>query len=233
VPEDFSSAASRTALVAGATGLVGASLVQRLVGTREFARIVALVRRPLGPDFAGVDARVVDFGNLDAFPALGATDAFCALGTTRAAAGSPDAFRRVDFDHAFAFARAARRDVVRRFVLVSSIGADSASTNLYLRTKGELEDAVGSLAFESLTILRPGLLLGERREPRPAESVARAFAPVLALFLHGRFRRYRPVPAAIVAAAMVSAALEAASGRRIVPFDDILDLARRAGLPSM
>jgi uncharacterized protein YbjT (DUF2867 family) len=208
-------------------------LVQRLVGTREFGRIVVLARRPIGHDLARVDARVVDFGKLDEFPAVGATDAFCALGTTRAAAGSPDTFRRVDFDHAFAFARAARRDVVRRFVLVSSIGADSASTNLYLRTKGELEDAVGSLAFESLTILRPGLLLGERRESRPAESVARAFAPVLALLLHGPFRRYRPVPAVIVAAAMVRAALSAAPGRRVVTFDDILDLARRAGLPSI
>jgi uncharacterized protein YbjT (DUF2867 family) len=120
---------SRTALIAGATGLVGRHLLDALLPSPQYSGITAVVRRPLGRSDPRLDVRVVDFDQLAAAPPVPATDAFCALGTTIAAAGSPDAFAAVDLGHVTAFARFARAGGVRRFVLVSSVGADPAASN--------------------------------------------------------------------------------------------------------
>jgi uncharacterized protein YbjT (DUF2867 family) len=153
--------------------------------------------------------------------------ACCALGTTIAAAGSQDAFRRVDFDCTLAFARFALRAGARRFVLVSSVGADAGSTNFYLRVKGEVEDALRALPFESLVVLRPGLLLGDRRESRPAEALARFVAPLFNPLLLGPLAKYRSVYADRVAAAMVAAAFEDRRGVSVLDVPGIERLAEK------
>jgi uncharacterized protein YbjT (DUF2867 family) len=224
----LSSTPHRAALIAGATGLVGAQCLRQLAGTPAYTRVVALVRRPLGPAPSSVEARLVDFDRLDAITDLHADDAFCTLGTTIAAAGSQEAFRLVDFGYAIGFARLARRAGAARFAVVSSVGASAASPGFYLRTKGEVEDALQGLGFETLVVVRPGLLLGERADRRPAEAIARFAAPAVNLALRGPFRRYRAVDAADVASALVGATLRCGPGVHVLEYDDILIMSGRA-----
>lgn len=196
--------AAPAAWLAGATGLVGREIDRLWAGPGPLVR---LTRRPLPARAGRVDVQVPDFLAAAAFAALPpAETAFCALGTTRAAAGSDTAFRAVDLDAVLAFARAARAAGVRRFALVSALGADAASSNLYLRTKGEAEAALEALGFETLVVARPSLLLGERdglgQLPRPGEALAQRLSRPLVGLIPAR---WRPVAAADVAAALLRA----------------------------
>jgi uncharacterized protein YbjT (DUF2867 family) len=195
-----------TALVAGASGLVGRRLLEGLAATPECQRIIAITRRPLAYDHPKLANRIVSFEKLeDSVAATRADIAFCCLGTTLKAAGSEDAFRRVDFDYTVAFARAARTAGATRFVLNSSVGADSKSKYFYLRVKGEAEETIAKVGFASLDILQPSLLLGMRSELRPLELLMMGTLPLVSPLLLGRFEVYRPVSAGIVAAAMIGA----------------------------
>jgi uncharacterized protein YbjT (DUF2867 family) len=178
------------ALVAGGTGLVGGHLISELL-LRGVA-VHALGRRK--PPHPGIG-----FGPLEG-PAPTASLAFCALGTTIKKAGSREAFRAVDFDAVLAFARLAKESGARGFGLVSSSGGNSSSPFFYLRVKGQAEEAVSALDFPALVISKPGLLLGQRAESRPAERLAQAAAPFLSFLLPPA---YRPVEARAVAAALV------------------------------
>jgi uncharacterized protein YbjT (DUF2867 family) len=228
-PADDPSPFSRTAIIAGATGLVGRHLLDALLASPDYGRITAVVRRPLPRSAPRLDVRVVAFDRLaDAAP-VAATDAFCALGTTIRAAGSREAFAAVDLEHVTAFARVARAGGVRRFVLVSAVGADPASSNFYLRVKGQAERAVAAIGFEALDIIRPGLLLGHRSESRPGEALAQRLMPPIAFALVGPLRKYRPVRASEVAAAMIGTALAQHEGVHVLEYDLIRSMALTAG----
>jgi uncharacterized protein YbjT (DUF2867 family) len=203
-------------LIAGATGLVGGLALQRALADPRVARVIAPTRRALEPH-PKLDNPLVDFAALpDAANWWAVDGAIGALGTTRASAGSAAAFRRVDFEIALDLARRVRAAGATRFALTSSMGANPRSHLLYPRTKGELEDAVRALGFPSLTIVRPGLLGGDRHEFRAGERVAaailRAATPVLP-------RRYRISPADAVARMLVDAAIAAPPGVAIVEAD--------------
>jgi uncharacterized protein YbjT (DUF2867 family) len=215
----------RTALVAGASGLVGGHCLDALLASPAYDAVIACGRRPLQRADARLAVRVVSFDRLESEPPLAVTDAFCALGTTIAAAGSRDAFARVDLGYVVAFARYARASGALRFVLVSSVGANPRAANFYLRVKGQAEQAVASVGFGQLDILRPGLLLGDRSESRPGEAMAQRLAPAVGLLLGGSLRRYRPVPASIVGAAMVGTALAEHSGVRVLHHDELVRMA--------
>lgn len=206
-------AGKRTALVAGASGLIGRALLARLLGSPRYTRVHALLRRPL-PDLAAqpkLTIHVLDLAHLPALPQ--ADDVFIALGTTIKAAGSQEAFRRVDFDAVLATARAARAAGARRLLVVSALGADATSRVFYNRVKGEMEQAVAKLGFESLVIAQPSLLLGDRhalgQNARPGEDwAARLLRPVLGWVPRG----VRPIEADTVARALLHAALDAKPG---------------------
>src|SRR5262245_55695859 len=161
-------------------------LLDRLLAEPDYTRVYALTRRPLGREHPKLANRTVVFERLgDQLKGLTATDAFCALGTTIAEAGSQEAFRAVDVDAVLYFARAARAAQATRFVVVSSVDASSESKKFYLRTKGEMEEAVSDLGFVSVDILQPSLLLGPRKAVRPLEITGRIFAPLLNPLLTG------------------------------------------------
>ncbi|MEZ5500797.1 MAG: hypothetical protein R3E77_15395 [Steroidobacteraceae bacterium] len=203
---------SKQAWIAGASGFVGSRLLSLLLEVPDFTRVVAITRRPLPGDHSRLANRIVQFERLEAQLKGSRCDtAFCCLGTTIKRAGSQAEFRRVDHDLVMAFGRAARAGGAQRFVLLTAAGANSASTNFYLRTKGELETAVAALGFSSLDILQPGLLLGLRRELRPAELAAMLVMPAVNPFLGGPRRQYRAISANTVARAMLGCAR---SGRR-------------------
>jgi uncharacterized protein YbjT (DUF2867 family) len=205
-------------LLAGATGLVGGTALTLMLGDERVTQVVAPTRRPLAPH-AKLLNPMADSSNVPLDAAWWAVDgAICALGTTRAQAGSAAAFRAIDFDYALAIATAARSGGATRFALTSSLGANAQSRLLYPRTKGELENAVRRLDFNSLTIVRPGFLGGSRNEMRPVERaiglILRTAAPILPASA-------RISPAATVAALLVEAAIDGDAGQHIITSADI------------
>jgi uncharacterized protein YbjT (DUF2867 family) len=227
-------AGGRVALVAGGSGLVGSALLPLLLGAREYARVHALSRRALPIEHARLANRVVRFdAPLESqLKGLKCQDAFCCLGTTLRAAGSTTAFRAVDHDLVIAYARAALALGAERFVLVSSVGANARARNLYLRVKGEVELAVERLRFGSLQIMQPSLLMGMRRERRPLELIAQPLLLLVAPLLLGPWARYRPISAAVVAAAMLTAARSRSTGLSRYTYPGLRRLAGARGGPS-
>jgi uncharacterized protein YbjT (DUF2867 family) len=210
-----------SALLAGATGLVGRECIRLLAQDAAFAPVVVIARRPLPAEIvppgadAGVEAHVVDFDRLDDHAELFRVDAvFCALGTTMKQAGSRERFRRVDHDYVLEVARLGAQHGARHFLLVSAIGANAQSRVFYNRVKGEVEEAVSALPYRSVTIVRPSLLLGDRTEVRRGEVIGEKLAFLLP-------RRYKPVKATAVAAALVRAAREDRAGRRVIESAEI------------
>lgn len=207
-------------LLAGGTGLVGRALLPILLDDgRRTVRL--LLRRPAAePLPAGARALVVDFAALPPLPS--ADEACCALGTTLRQAGSKAAFRAVDHDAVLAFARAARAAGVRRLAVVSALGADPASGSFYNRVKGETEQALQQLGFESLVIARPSLLDGQRsslgQPARPAEALALAATRPIARWLP---KAWRPITPRQVARAMVRALALARPGVTVLSSSDM------------
>ncbi len=224
---------TRVALLAGATGLVGGHLLKELLAAPDYGRVYALTRRPFNWEHPKLANRVVQFDRLaDQLRGLVVHDAFCCLGTTIAAAGSQAEFRKFDLEQILGYARAAKAAQAQRFVIVSSVGADAASKNFYLRVKGELENALPAVGFTSLDILQPGLLLGWRREMRPVELAWRILMPVGNLFLVGSREPFRGIAAQKVALAMLGAARSGRRGVYRYTYRGILQLAQsrpRAG----
>lgn len=211
----------RTALLAGATGLIGRALLALLHASPHYDHVHVLVRRAVA-EIAGVraDARsslyTVDFAHLpEPLPAV--DDVYIALGATLKVAGSEAAFRRVDFDFVVDTARAARAAGATRLAVVSALGADAASRILYNRVKGEMQDSVTQLGFDTVVITQPSLLLGDRAalgQPTRAGEVwaTRLLAPVMWMVPRG----VRPIPARTVAAAMLTATLAGAPGVHVL-----------------
>jgi len=213
-------AASRSAVVVGGTGLVGRALLQLLGGDANYHRVTSLVRREV-PAPPGVTLQRVDFERLDELVLPEVDDAFCCLGTTRRAAGSAAAFRRVDVDYVVAFARLAKRAGALRFLLVSSLGASPRSPLLYTRTKGECEAAIEAIGFTTVVILRPSFLVGDRAEGRLTETVALGAAKLIGPLLLGPLRRYAPTDVTAVARTLVRAAATAPAGVTVVESEGI------------
>jgi uncharacterized protein YbjT (DUF2867 family) len=160
-------------------------------------------------------AEVVDFDQLASRGDLFAVDQIvCALGTTIKQAGSQDAFRRVDLEYPLMAAKLGAEHGAQDFLLVSALGASAQSRIFYNRVKGELEDALRTLAYRSVTIVRPSLLVGERDQFRLGEQIARRIGWLAP-------GKYKPVSARRVAAALVNAAHDATPGRRIIESNEI------------
>jgi uncharacterized protein YbjT (DUF2867 family) len=211
-PSSTASAASRTALVLGSSGLVGARCVAHLLASTTYRQITCLVRRPqatVEPRSDRLRERVVDFDALTAAEVDAVDDVYSALGSTMKKAGSREAFRRVDFTIPFDVARLAIAKGAKRIALVSSVGADARSSNFYLKTKGELEEALAALSLKALHVFRPSLLVGDRTESRPGEAVATAVGRAAGALLLGGLRKYRPIDVDRIACAMVTSMVRA------------------------
>ena len=210
----------RTALLVGATGVVGSRVLARLQSDRSWSSIEVLARRPV-PAATRARVRVIDFDavpTLEDFPQAEAV--FCCLGTTIRAAGSQQAFRRVDHDHVLALAHRARAAGATHFLLVSAVGADAGSRVFYNRVKGETERDLRAMDWPSLTVLRPSLLDGDRAQFRAGERAALAVLRPLAAWIP---TAWRPVPVDAVAATLVdAAAAPGPPGLRIIESAEIL-----------
>ena len=214
----------------GATGLIGGKVMEECIG-REDVRLSAIARReaklPRGIRMELFVAEPAKWGEV--LEAIRPQAVICALGTTWKKAGEDeDAFRAVDQHLVLDTARAAKDQGVDRFVAISSVGADTASKNFYLRVKGETERELTKLRFNRLDILRPGLLRGKRENDRRiGERIGIAAAPVANLLLHGKYRQYRAIEAETVAQAAIALAKSAARGRFVHDNDGIIRAAKR------
>ncbi|MEN5355821.1 NAD-dependent epimerase/dehydratase family protein [Stenotrophomonas sepilia] len=201
-------------MLLGATGMVGRLTLRRLLDDPRCSAVVAPTRRPVALTHGKLENPVLAFDALPTSPEWACVDAvICALGSTIAQAGSREAFHRIDHDYPLAFARLAQAQGAQAFVLNSAVGANPQSSIFYSRVKGELERDLRALGFNSLTLVRPGLIGGERNEVRRGERLALtvlgALGPVLP-------RAWRINPATEIARALVEAALAPQPGEHVV-----------------
>lgn len=216
----------RAVAVAGATGLVGRGLVERLCAEPAVTVVHALARRPLDLQHPKLRMHVVDFAALPALPPL--DEVYLALGTTIRLAGSQAAFRAVDFDANLAVARAAQAAGARRAGLVSAMGANARSSVFYSRVKGELEDALAALHFDALVIARPSMLRGDRDAlGQPARAGEQRWARLDALLRPLIPANLRAIDAVDVAAALVRQ-VPLTHGQQVLPSGAMQGAARAA-----
>ena len=218
---------SRTALVAGASGLVGSQVLRRLLEDPAYSHVTVLARRELPLSHKKLEQRIASFDRLAQiadFPRV--HDVFCCLGTTMKQAGSPDAFRKVDCTYVVELARVAVRHRASQFLVVTAVGADPRSRIFYSRVKGEAEEAVRRMQFEGMQIFRPSLLVGARADSRPAERLAGLLSMLVAWAFVGPLSQYRPIKAAALARAMVRVAREAPRGAHVYEGAALRRLAR-------
>ncbi len=200
------------AMLVGATGLVGQNILHLLVQDSTIGEVRALTRRSLPSEDKSpvVKELITDFEKLQEHSEWFEVDmVFCALGTTIANAKTQTAFRQVDFDYPLTVAKLARSQGARQFLLVSAIGANPRSRFFYNRIKGELEDAILTLGYPSVTVARPSMLLGDRQEYRLGEHIAKKITWLFPSFLAG-------VQASQVASALVQASHQLAVGLTIL-----------------
>jgi uncharacterized protein YbjT (DUF2867 family) len=223
------SGGGRTALVLGSTGLVGGHTLGLLLADPNYRRVTAPVRRPLPVKHEKLVQLMLDFDHLaDQADAFRVDDIFCCLGTTIKTAGSQEAFRKVDFTYPVEAARIGAANGAHRFLLVSSLGANPQSSVFYSRVKGETEEAVGQLPFRLVAIFRPSMLMGKRKEFRLGEVLITPVMRGLSFGMVGRWRRFRPIEAEVVACAMVAVASMDLSGRQVFESENIQGVGARS-----
>lgn len=197
------------ALILGATGLVGQSLLGQLLQDNHYEEIIVFVRRKIDLEHDKLHQVIINYEELDNFIEHFKVDhLFCCLGTTIKVAKTKEAFRKVDFEYPLAAAKLGKSLGIKHFLLVSALGADSKSSVFYNKTKGEVEEAIKNIEIPTFTYLRPSILLGERSESRIGESIGAGIGKLISPLMFGALKKYRPIEASEVAQNLILAALE-------------------------
>ncbi|MGI2328004.1 oxidoreductase [Planococcus sp. YIM B11945] len=218
---------NRSALLAGASGLVGNELLQLLLDSSVYEHVTILVRKPLDIQHPKLEQVIVDYEKLENYTShFKVQDIFCCLGTTIKQAGSQKAFRKVDYEYPVRMAKLAKAQGVRHFLIITALGADAKSKVFYSRTKGEVEVALKQMDLPALAIFQPSLLLGNRQEFRFGEKAATVLSPLFSALLVGRMKKYEPVSAKKVAFAMLYAAQTNRTGTTFYPSAEIQKISR-------
>jgi uncharacterized protein YbjT (DUF2867 family) len=192
----------KTALIAGATGLVGNQLLNLLLRESYYDKVIVLTRRAIDVSHPKAEIIITDFDQLEMHAQqLKADDVYCCLGTTIKQAKTKTAFEKADKDYPFALGKITRAGGARQFFLVSALGADRNSSIYYNRVKGEAEQLILGIGFESLHIFRPSLLLGDRKEKRAGEDAAKVVYKIFGLLIP---QKYKAIDAGKVARAMLA-----------------------------
>ena len=208
----------KTALIAGASGLVGSELLKKLLDNNNYSMIYSVVRKPSGLNHSKLNELVVDFSNLsEELNKIDHVDhVFCCLGTTIKVAGSKEAFKTVDYFYPLIHAKWAEQKKTSRFLMITAMGADSKSSIFYNRVKGEAENDISKLALPSITFFRPSLLIGNRKESRAGEKLAIVFFKAISFLFIGPLKNYKGIHVSKVAEAMMQAAQNAKTGKEVI-----------------
>ena len=204
---------TRTALVAGATGLVGGLCVQLLLQDESYSRVTILVRRPTPLAHHKLNSIVVDFDNLQSVSdQIRADDIFLCLGTTNAETADRGKYHKIDVEYPARIAAIAKANGASRVCLVSSLGANPNSGQWYIRYKGEVEEEIKRLGFDSVNIFRPSFIAGRLQNQRLKEKLALATMRFWSFLFFGASRRFLPLDASLIAQSMIKAAKEGPVG---------------------
>ncbi|MFC5406627.1 NAD(P)H-binding protein [Cohnella soli] len=217
-----------TAIVAGATGLVGRELVKMLLNHPAYNRVVVLVRREIGLSHPKLEERHIVFDRMEKEvegELFKDADVFCSLGTTIKQAGSQEAFRRVDHDYPLSLGQIARQNGAARFIIVSAMGSSERSRMFYNRVKGETERDLALLGLSRLVVLKPSLMFGDRTENRPGERVAIVIFRMFGALMIGPLARYKAIESRKVAQAMILAARREGPSLEVLDSEEICALA--------
>lgn len=197
----------KSALLVGASGLVGGELLNCLLSGQEYSKVLILVRKTLGVKHPKLEERTIEFEDLARYEDLfKVNDVFCCLGTTIRKARSQEAFKKVDVEYPLEIARLAKEMRAEKFLIISSMGANPKSSLFYSRMKGLLEQRLKAIGLNSLHIFRPSLLLGDRKEIRFGESVSSFLTKGISFVFVGALKKYKPIDAKTVAIGMYKAA---------------------------
>lgn len=210
----------KTALIIGGTGLIGKQLTHLLLGDKRYSKVTLLVRQPMNLIHQKMEQVQFDFDHPDEKQIV-ADDIYCCLGTTKSNAGSKAAFYKIDFEYVTRIAAIAHKNGVKRFALVSSMGADKNSFFYYNKVKGLVEEAISDTGFEGCFIFRPSLLLGHRSEFRFGESFAKLMFRVFSFLVP---KKYKPIEGSKVAKAMVDITNSDLKGLHIFESDIIAEM---------
>jgi len=204
---------NRTALLAGATGLIGNHCLDFLLNDNAYDSVNILVRKEIQLKRPKLRQLVVNFDKLNEYASsIKADDVFCCLGTTIKKAGSQANFKKVDLEYPVEIARIALENGAGQYLFVTAIGADKSSLVFYNRVKGEVEQTVKKLPYKSIHIFRPSLLLGERQEHRSGEKFGTALYHLTSPLFIGPLKKYKAIEGKAVAGAMAECAKKNSPG---------------------
>lgn len=214
---------NKTAVVLGATGLVGSHVINLLLDDERYSCVKVFHRRSTGITHEKLEEQVIDFDDIESWKnQLTGDELYSAMGTTIRKAGSKEAQYKIDVTCPLEAAKAAAVNGVKKYSLVSSAGADRESRFFYPQIKGELDDAVSGLSFNRITIMKPSILDGDREESRPGERFG-----IAAMRIAGKIpglKKYRPIPARQVAKAMINSLQDDADGCYIFEPNEVFHL---------
>lgn len=213
---------TKTAIIVGSTGLTGTYLLKKLLSSEAYDKVISFVRRQTKISHPKLIQHVVDFDDTESYQdyVIG-SDMFCCLGTTIKKAGSQEAFEKVDLVYPVEFAKIGAKNGIKQFSIISSIEANPESSNFYLRTKGKCEEQLRKIPFQSISIFRPSLLIGNRKEFRLSEKLGEYIMKIFSVFLIGRLKKYRPIGSKKVADAMFCIAQQNTVGYHVYESDKI------------
>lgn len=199
----------KTACIFGASGLTGSILLHKLLASDDFTKVFSFGRRKLDVEHPKLEQHLADYDSIDEFSGQVKADVlFCCLGTTIKKAGSKEMFRKIDLHYPEKLVRFSEQNNIKQFIVISSIGANAMSANFYLQTKGMMEQALLDSSITNKTILRPSLIMGNRNEFRMGENIAVMLMKAMGWLLIGSLKKYRGIPANIIAEAMLLLSLQ-------------------------
>ena len=205
--------------------MVGGHCLELLLKSDRYSQVISVGRRDLPLIHPKLEQKIIDFNKLASYaPDLAVDDVYCCLGTTIKQAGSKEAFYKVDHTYVLDLARITANKGASQFIVVSAMGADANSMIFYNKVKGEMERDIQQLGFETVHILRPSLLLGDREEHRTGEELASKIMKPLSNLMVGPLKKYKPIEAETVAKAMLQVASQQQKGVFIHSSDEIAAL---------
>lgn len=229
-PLKTNSTNSQTALLVGATGLVGGHCLRFLLESDYYGKVTVLTRRKLPLEHEKLEQHVIDFNALERNAGLvKADDIYCCLGTTKKKSPSEESYYQADFTYPFETARLGLANGAEHYAIVTASGASSRSSFFYYRTKREIEKAVSKLGYKGVYIFRPSMLVGQRGEERKWEEVSGNFGQKLSFLLVGPAKKFRPLEARAVAFAMAHVTRQRRPGVYLFESEEIREIYRKAG----
>jgi len=217
----------QAAVVIGASGLIGNFVVQSLLKDEAFKTVRILIRKKINIIHPKLQQQIVDFNDInDYMEKLGFGDViFCCIGTTqKKVKGDKNLYEKIDFDIPVNAARIGIENKFKQFLIVSAIGANEDSSNFYLKLKGKTENTLKQFSFQSISIFRPSVLLGNRKEIRPGEKIMQVIMKLISFLLIGSLKKYRAIDASKVAKAMVNQSKKNESGIHILDYTEMMKL---------